>query len=90
MDVVTYSDARANLKDVMDRVVEDKTEIVVTRQKAEAVVIVSLSEWNSISETLHLLSSPKNAERLRKAIRDMDAGKGVEHDLVEVEQSAAR
>ena len=90
MDVVTYSDARANLKDVMDRVVEDKTEIVVTRQKAEAVVIVSLSEWYSISETLHLLSSPKNAERLRKAIRDMDAGKGVEHDLVEVEQSAAR
>lgn len=90
MDVVTYSDARANLKDVMDRVVEDKTEIVVTRQKAEAVVIVSLSEWNSISETLHLLSSPKNAGRLRKAIRDMDAGKGVEHDLVEVEQSAAR
>ena len=90
MDVVTYSDARANLKDVMDRVVEDKTEIVVTRQKAEAVVIVSLSEWNSISETLHLLSSPKNAERLRKAIRDMDAGKGVEHDWVEVEQSAAR
>jgi len=90
MDVVTYSDARANLKDVMDRVVEDKTEIVVTRQKAEAVVIVSLSEWNSISETLHLLSSPKNAERLRKAIRDMDAGKGVEHDLVEVDQSAAR
>lgn len=90
MDVVTYSDARANLKDVMDRVVEDKTEIVVTRQKAEAVVMVSLSEWNSISETLHLLSSPKNAERLRKAIRDMGAGKGVEHDLVEVDQSAAR
>ena len=90
MDVVTYSDARANLKDVMDRVVEDKTEIVVTRQKAEAVVIVSLSEWNSISETLHLLSSPKHAERLRKAIRALDAGKAVEHDLVEVEQSAAR
>lgn len=84
MDVVTYSDARANLKDVMDRVVEDKTEVIVTRQKAEAVVMVSLSEWNSISETLHLLSSPKNAERLRKAIRDMDAGKGIEHEPIEV------
>ena len=56
MDVVTYSEARANLKDVMDRVVEDKTEVIVTRQKAEAVVMVSLAEWNSISETLHLLS----------------------------------
>jgi antitoxin YefM len=89
MDVVTYSEARANLKDVMDRVVDDRTEIVVTRQKAEPVVMVSLSEWNSIAETMHLLSSPKNAERLRKAIRDMDVGKGVEHELVEIDAPAA-
>ena len=82
MDVVTYSDARANLKDVMDRVVQDKTEVVVTRQKAEAVVMISLSEWNSISETLHLLSSPKNARRLRDSIEQMNAGKGVERELV--------
>ena len=83
MDVINYSDARANLKDVMDRVVEDKTEVVVTRQKAEAVVMVSLSEWNSISETLHLLSSPANAERLRRSIEQMDGGKGIERALVE-------
>lgn len=83
MDVMSYSDARANLKDLMDRVVADKTEVVVTRQKAEAVVMVSLSEWNSISETLHLLSSPKNAERLRRSIRQMDAGKGIERALVQ-------
>ena len=83
MDVVSYSEARANLKDVMDRVVADKTEVVVTRQKAEAVVMVSLSEWNSISETLHLLSSPRNAERLRRSIKQMDAGKGIERGLVE-------
>lgn len=89
MDVVTYSEARANLKDVMDRVVADKTEVIVTRQKAEAVVMISLAEWNSISETLHLLSSPKNAERLRKAIRDMDAGEGVEHELIDPEESTA-
>jgi antitoxin YefM len=82
MDVVSYSDARANLKQVMDRVIEDRTEVIVTRQKAEAVVMVSLSEWNSISETLHLLSSPKNAERLRQSIEQMDVGKGTERDLV--------
>jgi antitoxin YefM len=82
MDVVSYSEARANLKDVMDRVVDDKTEVVVTRQKSEAVVMISLSEWNSISETLHLLSSPKNAERLRQSIKQMDAGKGIERELV--------
>lgn len=83
MDVTTYSDARANLKAVMDRVVEDKTHVVVTRQKAEAVVMVSLSEWNSMIETAHLLSSPKNAARLRRSIQQMDAGKGVERQLIE-------
>jgi antitoxin YefM len=82
MDVVTYSEARANLKDIMDRVVADKTEVIVTRQKAEAVVMISLSEWNSMVETAHLLSSPSNAERLRRSIEQMDAGKGHERQLV--------
>jgi antitoxin YefM len=83
MDVVSYSDARANLKGVMDRVVADRTHVIVTRQKAEAVVLVSLSEWNAMEETMHLLSSPKNAERLRRSIGQMDAGRGEEHDLVQ-------
>lgn len=82
MDVVSYSEARANLKDVMDRVVADKTEIIVTRQRAEAVVMVSLSEWNSMVETAHLLSSPVNAERLRRSIEQMAAGKGNERKLI--------
>lgn len=82
MDVLTYSDARANLKDVMDRVVDDQTQVIVTRQKAEAVVMVSLSEWNAIAETTHLLSSPANADRLRRSIEQMDAGKGQERELV--------
>lgn len=83
MDVVTYSDARANLKDMMDRVVDDKTQIVVTRQKAEAVVMVSLSDWNSIEETLHLLSTPANAKRLRASIRQLDTGKGKARELIQ-------
>ena len=81
MDVVSYSDARANLKGVMDRVVDDKTQIIVTRQKAEAIVMLSLSEWNAMTETAHLLSSPDNAERLRRSIKQMDTGKGRERAL---------
>lgn len=76
MDVVTYSDARANLKGVMDRVIEDRTQVVVTRQKAEAVVMVSLSDWNAMEETLHLLSTPANASRLRASVGQLEAGKG--------------
>jgi antitoxin YefM len=83
MDVLSYSDTRANLKKVMDKVVEDRTPVIVTRQKAEAVVMVSLADWAAMEETLHLLSSPANAERLRAAIRDLDAGAGEELTLVE-------
>jgi antitoxin YefM len=83
MDIVSYSDARQNLKAIMDRVVADMTQVVVTRQRSEPVVVVSLAEWNSISETLHLLSSPRNAERLLSAIHELDKGKGKERRLVE-------
>src|SRR5437762_539390 len=61
MDVISYSDTRANLKEVMDRVVEDRAPVVVTRQKAESVVMVSLSDWHAMEETLHLLWSPARA-----------------------------
>jgi antitoxin YefM len=83
MDVLTYTDARANLKDVMDRVVEDKTQVVVTRQKAGSVVVMSLEDWNAIEETLHLLSTSANADRLRESIAAADAGEVEEHDLIE-------
>ncbi len=82
MDVVSYSDARANLKGLMDRVVDDRTHVVVTRQRSEAVVMVSLSDWNAMEETMHLLSTPTNAERLRSSIRKLNEGRGSERELI--------
>ena len=81
MDVLSYSDTRANLKQVMDKVVEDRSPVVVTRQKGEAVVMVSLADWNAMEEALHLLSTPGNAERLRAGMAQLDAGKGRERKL---------
>lgn len=83
MDVRTYSDTRANLKSVMDRVVDDRAPVIVTRQSGEAVVMVSLSDWSAMEETAHLLSSPANAARLLDSIRELDAGKGQERELIE-------
>ncbi|MEZ5743830.1 MAG: type II toxin-antitoxin system prevent-host-death family antitoxin [Sphingomonadaceae bacterium] len=88
MDVVTYSDARKNLKAVMDRVVNDCDHTVITRQGGEPVVMLSLSEWNSIQETAHLLSSPKNAARLAEGIAQLEAGDVVEVDLDELLKAA--
>ncbi len=83
MDVMTFSDARAHFKSMMDRVLKDKQEVLVTRKNSEAVVVVSLDTWNSINETLHLLSTPTNARRTRDAIAQLDAGDGTESALVE-------
>jgi len=83
MDVITYSDARAQLKSVMDRAIHDKQEVVVTRKKGESVVVVSLETWNAVNETLHLLSTPKNAARLRASVAQLDAGAGQEREILE-------
>lgn len=83
MDVLTFTDTRARLKQVMDSVVRDHAPVVVSRQRGEDVVIASLSDWHAMEETIHLLSSPANAERLRAAIAELDAGRGTERDLIE-------
>ena len=80
MNVMTYTDARASLKEVMDRVIHDREEIVVTRRNREAVVILSLEDYNAIQETLHLLRSPENARRLQRSIAQLDAGEGTAHE----------
>lgn len=83
MDVLSFSEARANFKALMDHVVDDRSPVIVTRQKAEAVVMVSLSDWNAMAETMHLLSTPVNADRLRDAMRQLDGGGGEERQLVQ-------
>lgn len=83
MDVLSYTDTRAHLKEVMDRVVADRAPVVISRQKGEAVVMVSLADWNAIEETMHLLSSEANAGRLKSAIGQLDAGKGEARGLIE-------
>jgi antitoxin YefM len=81
MDVLSYSDTRAHLKEVMDRVVESRAPVVVARRRGESVVMISLADWNAMEETLHLVSSHRNARRLAEAIGQLDAGGGSEHAL---------
>jgi antitoxin YefM len=56
---------------------------MVTRKRGEAVVMVSLADWSAMEETLHLMSSPANAQRLGAAIGQLKAGEGSEHELIE-------
>jgi antitoxin YefM len=82
MNSVSSSEARANLKAVMDKVVADRAPVAITRQRGEGVVMISQSEWNSIEETLYLLQSPANARELLASIAELDAGEGTERELI--------
>lgn len=59
METITFSDARNQLKQVLDRVVEDSDYTVITRRDAEPAVVMSLASFNSLMETVHLLRSPE-------------------------------
>lgn len=80
MEIVTYSETRANLKAVMDRAVNDHTPIAITRQRGKPVVMIDLDDWNAIQETMYLLSTPNNAKRLMESIAQADAGNVIEID----------
>ena len=81
MGYVSYTELRQNLKKHMDSVCESRAPLVVTRQSGEPVVMLSLAEYESLEETLHLLRDPGNAERLLQSIKEAEEGKLVEHDV---------
>jgi len=75
MNVITYSHARNALKSVLDAVVRDVDVTIISRRDAEGdAVVMSLAHYNSLVETLHLLSTPANARALAHAIEQDRAG----------------
>ena len=65
MKIMTYTESRARYAEVLDQVVNDREEIVITRQGHESVVIMALDEYESLMETVYLMQSPANARHLR-------------------------
>ena len=84
MTHVSYTGPRQNLSRYLDEAVDTNAPIVVTRQGGKGnVVLISESEFAGWQETAHLLSSPKNAERLLASIAELERGEGVGHELIE-------
>lgn len=71
MDAITYTQARKNFTDTMNKVCDNHSPLIITRQNEKPVVMISLEDYNAIEETLYLLRSPKNATRLSKALIDI-------------------
>ncbi|HAN75484.1 MAG TPA: type II toxin-antitoxin system prevent-host-death family antitoxin [Planktothrix sp. UBA8402] len=85
MDAITDTEFQKNFTAVMNQVCDDHAPIIMTRESEPPVVIISLEDYNAIEETLYLLQSPKNAERLAKALQDLKQENYQKHDLIEVE-----
>ncbi|MFT0532148.1 type II toxin-antitoxin system Phd/YefM family antitoxin [Castellaniella hirudinis] len=68
MRIVSFSEARKNLKNVIDQVTDDATYTVITRRNAPDAVVMSLDNFNGLMETVHLLKSPANAAHLARSI----------------------
>jgi antitoxin YefM len=83
MNTISYSNFRSNLASTLDKVNEDHVPIMITRQNGKPAVIISLEDFKSYEETAYLMASPKNAARLNQAVADIEAGKAVQHPLVD-------
>ena len=84
MEAINITELRKNIKETLNKVVDDNNEIIVHRPNQEDVVLVSLHEYNSLKETLELLSSPKNRDRLYLGMKQVNEGKTTKINIDEL------
>jgi antitoxin YefM len=85
MSVISFTEAREKLATVMDQACDDRAPVIITRQKKPSMVLLSLDEYEAMQETLHLLRSPRNAERLMESIEAAERGGLSERALLDPE-----
>ena len=83
MKLMNYTEARNGLAEAMRHTTEDRDPVMITRNGQAAVVMMAEEEYRSIMETMHLLSTPANAERIRRGLADYAEAKFTEHELCE-------
>ena len=80
---VSYTELRSNLSNLMDTVCDSRAPLLVTRQNARSVVMLSADEYEGLMETVHLLRSPANTKRLLQSIAEANSGQLTEFELIE-------
>ena len=83
MIAANYTEFRTGLKKYLDSVEENNETLIIKRGTGNGTVMISLDEYNSIMETVHLLSSKANADRLYESIKQIKEGKKVRKNLIE-------
>ena len=82
MKTMSYTESRARYAEVLNGVVNDREEVVITRAGHPSVVIMSLDDFESLKETAYLMRSPANARRLLDAMERLESGGGEAHELL--------
>jgi len=83
MMAANFTEFRIGLKKFLDNVENNNETLIIKRGIGKGAVMMSLDEYNSIMETLHLLNSKANADRLYESIKQMKEGKVVRNKLIE-------
>ncbi|MDD2750115.1 MAG: type II toxin-antitoxin system prevent-host-death family antitoxin [Acidithiobacillus sp.] len=83
MHVISYSEARSHLKEVMDRTAADADITIITRRGSANAVLLSQEHFDSLMETVHLLRSPANAAHLAQSIAQDQPGNRESHRLAD-------
>lgn len=83
MRAANFTEFRTSLKKFLDDVENNHETLIIKRNTGNGAVLISLDEYNSIMETVHLLSSKINADRLYESIQQMKSGQKVKKDLIE-------
>ena len=83
MEIISYTNFRKNLAKMLDKVNEDRSTVLITRQNHEPVVLISLKDFNALEETSYLLVSPRNSGRLRKSLESAKSHQLESHELIE-------
>lgn len=77
MRTANYTELRKNLSAYLDSVIDDCETVVINRDGNDAVVMISLEEYNAIKETAYLLQSPAMIGAIRKGVEDFEKGRTV-------------
>ena len=83
MIAANFTEFRTKLKKYLDTVENNHETLIIKRGSGSGTVVISLDEYNSIMETVHLLSSKANADRLYESIEQMKGGQIIEKDLIQ-------
>ncbi|MEA2012891.1 MAG: type II toxin-antitoxin system prevent-host-death family antitoxin [Verrucomicrobiota bacterium] len=82
MDAISYLTVKLHLAETMKKVCDNHDPVIITREKSNPVIMLSLEDYEALNETAYLMQNPRNATRLLQSIEELELGNGSEKELI--------